>query len=305
MKFLQILSIIILILLATSFTIELASGSKIVFYFARSTYSHRITVWPLAESLAVRGHNVTFVQPFPPKTPNPKIHEFYPKSLLGRDDMDQMNFFQVRLQGGREAIISKSRNNPSKGLELCSKFLTDPETKEWIKSSQFHLIVIDDLHNECGYALAHQFGAKTVLFVTSHPTVRRFEPLGILLETSWIPDLRLSPQVPMNFWERVQNTIMPVIEYFERQYVYYPKLDGIFRESLGTSDVPSIGDLERNTSLVLANTHFSEEFARSLPPMYVPVGGMHCEDSSQTLTPVRNPFNLKKIQILNVANLLS
>ena len=110
----------------------------------------------------------------------------------------------------------------------------------------------------------------------------------MLLETSWIPDLRLSPQLPMNFWERIQNTLGPLMEYFERQLWYYPKLDAIFKEALGLAEMPLMSDLERDTSLIFANTHFTEEFARSLPPMYVSVGGMHCEDSSQELTPVIN-----------------
>ena len=77
--------------------------------------------------------------------------------------------------------------------------------------------------------------------------------------------------------------------HFVKQYSckqYYPKLDELFQETLGMPGIPSVSELERDTSLIFVNTHCSEEFARSLPPLFVPVGGMHCGDISQILTPV-------------------
>ena len=43
---------------------------------------------------------------------------------------------------------------------------------------------------------------------------------------------------------------------------------------------------EWETSLIFANAHYSEEFPRSLPPLFVSIGGMHCGDPSQKLTDV-------------------
>lgn len=56
-------------------------SANIVFYFALSTYSHRIPAWPLVEALADQGHNVTFVSPFPSKSPNPKVNDYVPKKF--------------------------------------------------------------------------------------------------------------------------------------------------------------------------------------------------------------------------------
>ena len=82
------------------------------------------------------------------------------------------------------------------------------------------------------------------------------------------------------------STLIPIVVYGQKQLFYYPKLDEVFRNALKLPDMPSVSELERNTSLIFTNTHFSEELARSLPPLVVPVGGAHCEDKSQKLTPV-------------------
>ena len=283
----QLARILFHILLVTTI-LNVTYGAKILFFFALSTYSHRIAVWSYVEQLAAAGHEVTFVQPYPPKKPNPKVSEFYPQSVLNSSasPADTINLLKLRLDGGRAAIDALTKGLMDEGVKVCSKFLAAPETQDWISKSKFDLVVIDDLMNECGYGLAHKFGAKTAIFMTSHPIAWRFEPFGILLETSWIPDLLSAPDVPLGFWDRVKNTLGPLFLYVVKQYSYYPKLDKVFQETLGLPGMPSVSELERETSLIFANTHYSEEFARSLPPLFVSVGGMHCGDASQKLTPV-------------------
>jgi glucuronosyltransferase len=57
---------------------------------------------------------------------------------------------------------------------------------------------------------------------------------------------------------------------------FYPQIEKLLREDLGIKDMPSLRELEANVSLVLANTHYSDDYVRSYPPLVVPVGGMQC-----------------------------
>lgn len=78
-----------------------AHTANIVFYFGISSYSHRVPAWPLAEALAEKGHNITFVSPYPSKNPNPKIKDFVPKNLKKWSDSlgDSLDVFEDRKKG--------------------------------------------------------------------------------------------------------------------------------------------------------------------------------------------------------------
>ncbi len=89
----------------------------------------------------------------------------------------------------------------------------------------------------------------------------------------------------MNFGQRVVNTFIPIYAHLVRQWSYFPVLEEILRTKLNIPDMPPLAELERNTSLILMNTHFSEETARSLPPLVVPVGGIHCQNGTEQKVP--------------------
>jgi len=57
----------------------------------------------------------------------------------------------------------------------------------------------------------------------------------------------------------------------------------LLRKELDIPNMPALKELERNTSLVFLSTHYSIEYARSLPPFYIPIGGMHIVESHQKL----------------------
>ncbi len=93
-KWLAILSLLVSVL-------STVHTANIVFYFGISSYSHRVPAWPLAEALAGKGHNITFVSPYPSKNPNPKIRDFVPKNLKKWSDSfgDSMDVFKNRKNG--------------------------------------------------------------------------------------------------------------------------------------------------------------------------------------------------------------
>ena len=87
-------------------TLNVTFGAKILLFFTISSYSHRIAVWPYVEKLAATGHEVTLVQPHPPKKPNPNVTEFYPQSMLnaGGSFVENINLLKLRLEGGKPAV---------------------------------------------------------------------------------------------------------------------------------------------------------------------------------------------------------
>ena len=266
----------------TLFLIGTSQSANILFYFGFSTYSHRIAVWPLVEALVDRGHNITFAQTYPPKNPHPKVTEFFPKYVQEKVNAElsfagDFNPLLMRLESGAAGSKQFSMMLPSIGLQRCDYYLSDPETQHLLKTGNFDLVIIDGLFNDCGIGISAKFGAKTIIFGTTHPFPWIMEPFRVVPETSIYPELHCGVPIPMSFYERTVSTLVHLAVYFYKQLYLFPKTEDLLRTKLNFPEMPPLAELERKVNLFLYNSHFSEDLARSLPPFFVPVGGMHCQ----------------------------
>jgi hypothetical protein len=273
-----------LVILLISQCLTSGNGANILFFFAISTYSHRISVWPLVEALAERGHNVSFFSSHSPKTPNPKVTEVTPLVLqTGGTFQSSINFLDFRFQGLHPYLWNTL---PYSGIELCEKMMGDPEILDWIHTSSFDLIIMDNMFNDCVLGLSYKFRAPHILFATSTLYMWQNDLHGFLPETSWIPDAQFHYPEDMSFIQRVTNTLRPIGWHLFRKYYFQLKLESLLREGLNIPEMPSLRQIEMNTSLVLISTHYSEEYGRSVPPLVVSVGGMHVSNVTKPLPAV-------------------
>lgn len=262
----------LLIFLTVSSIPSYVDSANVLFFFGLSTYSHRITAWPLAVKLAEQGHSVTFLQAVKNKTPHPKVTDVIPK---GVEHPVPPDFVNLRTQHGKMVIYVMTYYLPQLGVNMCTQFLNNKDNIEWINSHKFDLVVIDALFNDCGYGLAHKWNAKTMVFSTTHLFEWSPDVFGFSDESATQPSIHFASDLPLGFFTRVKASLSYLYLYFSREFRSIWTLDWMLREKLNMPDMPPVADLVRSTSLVLLNTHFSEEFPRSLPPYLVPVGGMH------------------------------
>ncbi len=232
-----------------------------------------LTAWPLAEALTDKGHNVTFVSPYPAKNPSSRIFDYVPKTLKEWVDSwgDLENVFEDRKKGN---LVSGWTMLPMYGIMMCEVIYKDAEYINWVKTTKVDLLILDALANDCAYGMAHYWGAKVILFDTTAPLGHFPESYGLPDETSWIPSMELFYPINMSFSQRLVNALIPVAWHYYRKWTFYPTIEAITSEKLGIANVPKFEELERNASLVFINTHFGEEFARSLPPNVVSIGGI-------------------------------
>jgi len=259
--------------------LSIVDGARILFFFGLSTYSHRILVWPLVQELTKRGHEVTYFSSSPNRNPksDPKVGDFVPSAVTefykGEGIMN-LNLLHSRLDG---VLVEKWNEMPGFGEVLCELILKSPDTKEWADKSRFDLIFIDALFNDCGFAFVHKFKTKHILFGTTTIFPWNYDPFGILPETSWIPDViyHFPAERGMSFLYRLISTLENLRWHFVRQNYYLPRIEELIKTELGMTDLPPISEMEKNVSFFFINTHFSEEYARAIPPFVIPVGGMH------------------------------
>jgi glucuronosyltransferase len=216
------------------------------------------------------------MSPFPPKVPNPKVNEFIPLGAEELYEEDVKAMMDRRLDGTYQDTWTELFPF---SLLYCELILKHEGLQTWLSQQEpFDLIFIDTLFNDCAYGFVHKF--KTPFIHISTSTVSMHEPdtAGHVPETSWIPDLQVHFPHDMNFLQRVSNTLRPLVWYFARCWWLFPKLETVLREHLNLTDLPSLCEMDKQASLVFINTHFSIEFARSLPPLYVPIGGLHIQE---------------------------
>ncbi|KAJ6643627.1 UDP-glucosyltransferase 2 [Pseudolycoriella hygida] len=253
--------------------IPLTKSENIVFFFGVSTYSHRVPAWPLAEALAENGHNVTFVSPFPSKSPNPKIYDYVPKILKewveSWEDLEDV--FSDRKT---KNPISMWLMLPTFGIMMCEEIYKDEDFIRWVKSTKVDVVFLDALANDCAYGMVHYWDAKLILYNTAFPFAHFADVYGLPDESSSMPGVELAFPIDMSFSQRLVNALFPIAYNFYRKWTFFPELEEITRDKLGITNLPKFHEIERNTSLVFINAHYGEEFSRSLPPNVVSIGGI-------------------------------
>lgn len=172
------------------------------------------------------------------------------------------------------------------GTASCDVIYSDEEYINWIKNSKVDLIFIDSLYNDCAYGMAYYWNAKIINFQTSTNYPWIAETSGLADESSWIPDMVLYHPVPMNFLQRVKNALSPIAWNLHRRWRYFPYLEQLTKEKLQITNLPSFEEIERGANLIFVNTHYSEEFARSLSPNVIAVGGIALKDKKNSLPKV-------------------
>jgi len=280
--------------------ISYCQGANILFYFALSTYSHRITVWPLVEAMVDRGHSVTFLQPAKNKSPNPKVKEINPS--ISADDLTgnstaELDMLQMRLNTGANGAFVLTYKLPFLGASMCEHLLNEPSIIKWISESHFDLVVVDGLYNDCGYGLAYKWKAKTIIFGTTSVFEWWPDSFGFPAETNWISSIHMGLSMPLSFTGRLLSTLASMYFRFTKIGIIHPKIEGMLREKLKIPDMPALASLESNISLILMNSHPSEELPRSLPPMVISVGGMHITNKTKPMTKVHTTLMYNKQEI--------
>ena len=269
-------------------------GANILFFYAFATHSHRTAIEPLAHELVNRGHNVSFLCPVKQWKPNSQIREFVPETIAKTYSANVTGLGDAVL---RERLASKYANSLA-GIksvltdfveEFCRVLLESPDLKPWVEKNSFDLVILGYPDNKCAYAFAHYWNASVIASSASSFFTSEEEIFGLPLETSWLRRFALGNVFTDNLplYDRVSNTLNSFMFHLYRHWYTISALDILVQTFFNEKNMPSIDDLEtKHTSLIFINQHFSEDYARSLPPSVISIGGMHCTSDHKSLPKV-------------------
>ncbi|OXA46500.1 UDP-glucuronosyltransferase 2B7 [Folsomia candida] len=269
--------VLILLILGLGFEIESVEGRNILAVEFFGSKSHVITYLPLLEELARKGDKVTLLSPTKGLSKHPNITEIF---TFGSDEIWSDNNIDLFAMRERNEEINPWTMLTQVVPKYCREVYDRADVKA-LYATDFDLILIQPLFNDCALGLVHKImskngKSKTPLVLFSPTSAPNFlvEKLGGNHPSSFVSNTFINLGDDMTFSERFLNFGMNVL--FDGLYSFYylPVMEELYREKVG-SDAPGAGEILGRASMILSNGHFSVSRPKPNLPDVVDVGGIH------------------------------
>ncbi|XP_049767214.1 UDP-glycosyltransferase UGT5-like [Schistocerca cancellata] len=264
----QMVAIALLLLLSL---LEATRAAHVLVVFPLGSPSHWNLGRAIAKGLHAQGHRITAVTPFPGQGPPnnwtdvalPNTMSFFGHTA-GLFDLGTASDFAVLLKMQKFGTYS------------CEIFLQHENVKKLFSSNEkYDVMIIEIFFCECFLALSHIFKIPVIQFATFSPPAWMGDVVGNPSPPAYVPEPFLEYSDHMTFFQRLHNTVFSTYCRVVRNLYYMPSQDVILRRYVDDPTLPSLLEMERKSSMVLANSHFSVLHPRPLLPAMVEVGGMH------------------------------
>ena len=275
---------VILAVIFAVLCVHLVTGARILFLFAGGNLSHKTVIWPFVLGLANRGHVITFISShYKTPVPHANVTDLAPEALVQATAMVYgVNRFQARQQG----LESETWDEYDEFAQhSCELLLKAGETDEHLRQAlyppsetKYDVVIINAVYGECGFIIATHLRVKYIQYCPTTIESWFHTSFGLPWQASWIPDIAAplaGSSSPLPFLDRLHNFWFYATRVTRTETVS-AGLQALHARYLPESAGPTFIEMERNTSLVLVNTHPTFDFARPLPPWFVQIGGMAC-----------------------------
>lgn len=220
------------------------------------------------DELALRGHNVTVITTAPllelsaPGVLEINLASLHDKYFLKLKEPAQINFTQPTLlqKAARHRYIASVYD------EFAEKVLGHKNVREFLEKDNAFDVCVVESNYPAVLGFAAKFGCSLV--VTSSTGF----PKPYLEAVNNFPS-SASPNTTKLF-DKVLNSLYSIYEQVYYKTVVLPTQDKIVRKYLG-EDLPYLGDLQKNTSLVLVNRNPVLDDVLPLLPHVVDIGGIY------------------------------
>ncbi|XP_050506054.1 UDP-glycosyltransferase UGT5-like [Diabrotica virgifera virgifera] len=250
---------------------------KILGIFPTPSYSHQIVFQPIWKELSLRGHNVTVVTP----------HPLNDSSLTNLTEIDVSFVYDIVPKYGWPKEYLKLPSTLHKldyflnaGNDFTMEiFEYGPVQRIIVQRDAFDLLIVQLSHNMnlLLYGLAFNLHIPIVGISSLGLYLHSHDALGNPTHPIVSPDVMLNFYGRLSFFEKVQSFLYNI--WYRMFYYWYalPKADKIARKYFG-EDMPYLGDLERNISLLLLNVNPIIHNARPNVPNIIEINQMHIKE---------------------------
>lgn len=163
------------------------------------------------------------------------------------------------------------------GIEACNHTLRSDALRQVMrKDVHYDVILVEQFNTDCMMAVAHQLKAPVIALSSCAIMPWQYERMGMPIIPSYIPATFMGQSEDMNLAGRIGNWIS--FHGLNLMYKLFsvPAADSLVQYKFGR-DMPSVGELAKETNLMFVNQHFSLSGAKPLPPAVVELGGVHIQ----------------------------
>nr|ASX94000.1 UDP-glycosyltransferase UGT50A4 [Zygaena filipendulae] len=253
-------------------------GSDILMITMGGTKSHKMPFWELARGMIRRNHNVTFLSAFPPDFHIEGLEEIAPEGLVSyvRSFMS-WDLVGARMRGEDPLPLKDIFRY---GYEACEAFLSDYETKSFLRSGRsFDLIVLDGAFPECALGIVYRLKVPFMYINTVGFYAFSLSTSGSPTPYSVTPFFATPFTDNMGLVDRAINTAWNIGAMCMHSLMV-TILQGVLRRHFGPQ-MPHVYDMSKNVSFILQNGHYSVTYPRPYLPNVAEVACIHCKDAKQ------------------------
>lgn len=229
--------------------------------------------------MAIRGHNLTVLSPIRETLLTPNSHYLHLEGVFHYANKND-SFDLLNLAG--ESLIQHIFTTHKYCEDVCKGILASngfQQLMDYPEDFQIDLIIYDFTCGPCLLGFMRRFKDPPIVAATAFnlPPIST-EIIGGHKQTAYVPYYQLSYGSNMNIYQRALNLFLHQFEILHRRYYLVPRLDTLARRRFNMTDLPYLGDLEKQTSLMMVNTHPLIEISEPLPPNVIPVGMLHINE---------------------------
>lgn len=141
---------------------------------------------------------------------------------------------------------------------------------------RYDVILLEQFNSDCMMGVAHMLQAPVIGLSSCAMMPWHYERMGMPIIPSYIPALFLGQSEDMSLGGRIANWISFHALNLMYKVFSIPAADALVQYKFG-HDVPSVGELVKETTLMFVNQHFSLSGAKPLPPSVIELGGVHIQ----------------------------
>ncbi|VEN48656.1 unnamed protein product [Callosobruchus maculatus] len=257
------------------FVLVAVDSARILGVFQFPSLSHQIVFRALCRELSLRGHQVTIVTSSPLRD----------KSLVNLTEIDISSAANV-LPSSESIEFTMSKDMPTTEIMISFYDLSEKiqeavlQNEEFQKlyndpKAEFDLLISEALHPGM-YSLAGRFNVPVIGMSSLGVVTASHESVGNIIHPVLYPDMNLPYVGRLTLKEKLYSIYFTMWSLYYYNFKVIPRADMISRKYLG-DQLPYLGDIGRNVSLLLINTNMAIYGPRPHIPTVIPLGFTHIQ----------------------------